>query len=1523
MLFPWCPALAQTVLPAGFGQMSVTQPSRGTAVLTGQLLSTGGQNPTVKIRWGDEDRGTEVTPSTAWDNEVTVSTNQAVGTFSTTITIPNLEKVYYFRAIASNAGGSVVSRQLGVLVPSAPVGVANLQGRWNFDSANAKDSSGAGRDGTAKKLFSPSELTNLKLWLDASDTSTITHSSNAVSKWADKSGNEYNATQSTADRQPMVATNSIGGKTAILFDGSDSMGASTRLGLGANPALTVFVVCNILTDNNTDDRIFHIGGSSHSLSVGAGSQGWSWRYDGGNELYGSVSHGTDYVLAYTRPSAGNYASAKLFINGTEQTRASGGNDTGSPTSTDANFKIGSNYNGGWNFINGYIGEIIVIESDSNSDRYGIEGYLAHKWGLTSNLSSSHSYALGAPVSASGSPSYITDTPFGSGKAIDLADGHVEVVTGGTEDVFDGGSAFSVSAWVKGWPSDDLAPFVSKGAVIKTPKDVASLKLWLSSTDLSTMDKSSTLGGSGPPSADGDAVKYWGDKSGNDHHAIVDSGTPTFNPAGLHGKYPSINTSGDVFAIDGSATAFDGWDSMTIIYASQLNETDNWRWPLLKANCFNLGKTNVAGVSLRSYRSDGTYLDHAGGSNAWPNPLPKIITMRYDGASTSSKFYANGAFTTQNTSALASFTSDTSQAFKINRKVNWGDILIYRDALSDADREIAEGYLAHKFGMVEDLPTSHSGRLEGWALGTGIAGNDVSSTLSNVGNMVSGSTSTISPTTDSQWHHVVSTFDGENRKLFIDTVEVSSINAPGVVTPTVASLVFGAVDLNTTTPTGDTIKNVSAGQHSGIKLDEVRFYDSALSSDEISEIYNFGKGDLNKVGGFSTLPSVINATAGTALSTTITADFPNAVYSAYNLPDGLSFTGGLSINSATGEISGTPTVGGTHIITVVAEGGTNDAPKKTSTTIVYSAGTSGPKWGSSEATNIVGDSALLLAEIEQSGAESNTVDFVWDTVNRNSIIVSDWNSSALNVGTGKEGFYGKQLNNLTPGQTYYYRAKTRINQNPLDLISNDMSLWLDAASLTTAENTWSDLSGNNNHATKNGSTTVITGAQNGKSVMRYSGAGTDYHEWNDFNNIRTVFWVIRADSDNNGFILGDDGEAHFHNNLGNPLTFWSDSWSSANVRNGNLAVNGTRNINGTTAGMNTSLSNLSVVSLKTAGNVEASRFCRDRGNGSRNWKGDLGELIICDTELSDSDIQKVEGYLAHKWGLASALPSSGHSYKTNPPQSAFWGPIKSFTTPTNTTAPTLGNQSTANLDTTSADMQVILTDNGNAATTVVFYWGDNDGDTTASNWDSNVTLTNAPEGTNLRASLTGLTSGTTYYFRTWATNTANKGDDWGDSTTAFTTVTSSVREETDAIRYSDLEGWWKLDGNLLDSSGNNRHGDLSTNPAKNAVAWFDASSAGTITHSSNAVSQWADKSGRGNHATQSTASAKPTYSATDKKLTFDGGDIMQVTNDPFNGLQEPGVFAVVKWNNLSNWNNVIASFHGESKYRLATSSKKQF
>ncbi|NDH00332.1 MAG: DUF2341 domain-containing protein, partial [Opitutae bacterium] len=131
------------------------------------------------------------------------------------------------------------------------------------------------------------------------------------------------------------------------------------------------------------------------------------------------------------------------------------------------------------------------------------------------------------------------------------------------------------------------------------------------------------------------------------------------------------------------------------------------------------------------------------------------------------------------------------------------------------------------------------------------------------------------------------------------------------------------------------------------------------------------------------------------------------------------------------------------------------------------------------------------------------------------------------------------------------------------ITSDLSLWLDASELTTAGTTWTDKSGRGNHATKNGSPTVVTNAQNGLSVMRYSGADSEYHEWADLTDIRTIFWVIKANSNNAGFLLGDDDSYHFHNSSGtSSANIWA-SYASSNVINGNLAINGTRDINGQT------------------------------------------------------------------------------------------------------------------------------------------------------------------------------------------------------------------------------------------------------------------------------------------------------------------------------------------------------------------------
>jgi len=44
---------------------------------------------------------------------------------------------------------------------------------------------------------------------------------------------------------------------------------------------------------------------------------------------------------------------------------------------------------------------------------------------------------------------------------------------------------------------------------------------------------------------------------------------------------------------------------------------------------------------------------------------------------------------------------------------------------------------------------------------------------------------------------------------------------------------------------------------------------------------------------------------------------------------------------------------------------------------------------------------------------------------------------------------------------------------------------------------------------------------------------------------------------------------------------------------------------------------------------------------------MAEFLVLEEELTLSEIVQVEGYLMHKWGLASNLPSS-HTYKSAAP-----------------------------------------------------------------------------------------------------------------------------------------------------------------------------------------------------------------------------------------------------------------------------------
>ena len=72
----------------------------------------------------------------------------------------------------------------------------------------------------AANSWTPAELTT-ELWFDAADTSTVIHSSNSVSQWNDKSGNNRHATQTTGGDRPTLQAGALNSKAVLRFDGSN------------------------------------------------------------------------------------------------------------------------------------------------------------------------------------------------------------------------------------------------------------------------------------------------------------------------------------------------------------------------------------------------------------------------------------------------------------------------------------------------------------------------------------------------------------------------------------------------------------------------------------------------------------------------------------------------------------------------------------------------------------------------------------------------------------------------------------------------------------------------------------------------------------------------------------------------------------------------------------------------------------------------------------------------------------------------------------------------------------------------------------------------------------------------------------------------------------------------------------------------------------------------------------------------------------------------------------------------------
>jgi hypothetical protein len=251
--------------------------------------------------------------------------------------------------------------------------------------------------------FGPNSNLTPLLWLDASKHSAFNLSNDNVSEWRDLSTSNSHGTQSNPTYQPKYSNNSLDGKAVVTFDGVDDYIAHNTLGNTETATLFFLFRLHSISEFSsiisTDGPWQGTSGETHIIFQGTSSNyGINWATKVGS----NYADTTKTSNSYNSPNTWHLVSA--VIDKANFSFYSNGSDFGSGEKVDfnnnfTNFRIGSWYDLSTNdrFFDGDIAEMILYGSALDDiNRQSVEGYLAHKWNLATELPSGHLYKNSAP-----------------------------------------------------------------------------------------------------------------------------------------------------------------------------------------------------------------------------------------------------------------------------------------------------------------------------------------------------------------------------------------------------------------------------------------------------------------------------------------------------------------------------------------------------------------------------------------------------------------------------------------------------------------------------------------------------------------------------------------------------------------------------------------------------------------------------------------------------------------------------------------------------------------------------------------------------------------------------------------------------------------------------------------------------------------------------------------------------------------------------------------------------------------------
>jgi len=249
--------------------------------------------------------------------------------------------------------------------------------------------------GGAPPPFDPNSIAGLELWLDASDSSTITLSGSDITQWDDKSDNAHIMTPEGAGQEPslIVAERNSRDVSRWVNANSDAMQSAVNSGIsGSNFAYTFFGVIKLTTvvqfstmlglnPNDINDACAQIFGS-HG---GAGNKFFTdqW-WPRGSKTDNTFNLSQWYFITFkcTDWDLQDSTGMSFWVDGVSEADSNYGG-TATSTVVNNNWILGnwlsSRADMGWT---GDIGEVLWYNTAlSDANRILVQDYLSDRWGF--------------------------------------------------------------------------------------------------------------------------------------------------------------------------------------------------------------------------------------------------------------------------------------------------------------------------------------------------------------------------------------------------------------------------------------------------------------------------------------------------------------------------------------------------------------------------------------------------------------------------------------------------------------------------------------------------------------------------------------------------------------------------------------------------------------------------------------------------------------------------------------------------------------------------------------------------------------------------------------------------------------------------------------------------------------------------------------------------------------------------------------------------------------------------------------